>query len=108
MAFGVNRQELINWKKRVKAGEIAFITHYWQDPRFPSCTSVTKVGCADVEKLIKWGEKYQLKQEWIHLDRDYPHYDLFAPRQIEILKAEGINDQIQRFNLIDGNNPHAK
>lgn len=35
MAFGINREELTRWKKAVSAGEIAFLTHYWLDPRFP-------------------------------------------------------------------------
>ncbi|MBU5594182.1 hypothetical protein KQI76_03310 [Amphibacillus sp. MSJ-3] len=99
MAFGIKRNELKKWQQHVLAGEIAFITHYWLDDRFPDCTSVTKVGCADLEKLIRWGKQYQLQPEWIHLDPQYPHFDLFAPRQAEILLAEGIEDQVNRFNL---------
>ncbi|KPC98263.1 hypothetical protein LR69_03534 [Geobacillus sp. BCO2] len=51
MAFGIRRHELAAWKEKVKRGEIAFLTHYWYDERFPHCTTVTKVGCADVENL---------------------------------------------------------
>jgi len=99
MAFGLKRSELKNWQEAVLAGKIAIITHFWLDDRFPGCTSVTKVGCADLEKLISWGKKYNLKQEWIDHDPKYPHFDLFAPIQLEILEAEGKQDQIERFNL---------
>lgn len=51
MAFGIKRKELVEWKKKVSQGEIAFLTHYWIDDRFPGMTTVTKVGCADLEKL---------------------------------------------------------
>lgn len=43
MAFGTNRTELSAWKRAVRAGEIAFLTHYWLDDRFPGCKTVTKV-----------------------------------------------------------------
>lgn len=99
MAFGIKRAELKNWQQKVLANEIAFITHYWMDDRFPHATSVTKVGCADLEKLIDWGKKHQLRAEWIDLDRKYPHFDLFAPIQKEILAKEGYLDQIKRFQL---------
>ena len=99
MAFGIDRNELRNWQQKVLAGEIAFLTHFWRDDRFPDSTSVTKVGCNDLEKLIKWGEQYQLKPEWIDMDPKYPHFDLFRPLQKEILKQEGQTDQIKRFNL---------
>ena len=66
MAFGITRQELMNWKRQVKRGEIAFLTHYWQDERFPNATTVTKVGCNQITKLIEWGNQYGLKKEWIH------------------------------------------
>lgn len=99
MAFGINRAELKKWQQSVLANEIAFITHYWLDERFPHATSVTKVGCADLNKLIEWGKQYQLRPEWIDLDPKYPHYDLFAPIQKEILTSEGHFDQIERFQL---------
>lgn len=99
MAFGIKREELKRWQKKVLSGEIAFLTHYWQDDRFPDSTSVTKVGCNDLSKLTKWGEKYHLKPEWIDMDPKYPHFDLFSPTQKVILEQEGIIDQIERFNL---------
>ncbi|MRG85283.1 hypothetical protein [Salinibacillus xinjiangensis] len=99
MAFGVKRNELVSWKKAVKEGQIAFITHYWLDNRFPNSTSVTKVGCSDVKKLEKWGKKYGLKPEWIHRDERYPHFDLFGKFQQEILKAEKQFDQMDRFGI---------
>jgi hypothetical protein len=98
MAFGVNRKELNDWKERVKNGEIALLTHYWLDERFPNIWTVTKAGCADIEKLYKWGKRYGLKKEWIHMRHDgYPHYDLMGETQIRILKEEGLEDHIKRF-----------
>lgn len=97
MAFGINREELKKWKQNVREGRIAIITHYWQDDRFPESTSVTKVGCNDLAKLMKWGKKYNLRAEWIHLDEKFPHFDLFGAKQREILKAENKIDQIERF-----------
>lgn len=88
MAFGISRSELENWKQQVAAGEIAFITHYWLDSRFPGCKTVTKAGCSDIEKLATWGEQYGLRREWIHAREKYPHFDLLGDRQIAILKAE--------------------
>lgn len=98
MAFGIKRNELKEWKKRVNNGEIAFLTHYWLDERFPDCYTLTKVGCSDVNKLIAWGKQYGLKQEWIH-EHTYPHFDLFSLRQKKILLKEGLFDHIERFNL---------
>ncbi len=43
MAFGINREELKHWKKQVAQGDIAFLTHYWFDKRFPQFNTVTKV-----------------------------------------------------------------
>ena len=99
MAFGISRSELKNWQQAVLAGEIAFLTHYWLDDRFPQSTSVTIVGCANLDKLIEWGNQYQLDPAWIDIDPKYPHFDLFAPIQKEILAKEGYTDQIKRFNL---------
>ncbi|WP_226034841.1 hypothetical protein [Aquibacillus saliphilus] len=99
MAFGIKRYELNSWKQSVKNGEIAFLTHYWLDSRFPDCTTVTKVGCADIDKLIKWGEQYGLSTSWIHQDKNFPHYDLFGDRQKQILFSENQINQIRRFNL---------
>lgn len=96
MAFGISRAELNQWKTAVSSGRIAILTHYWEDERFPGCTSVTKIGCSDQEKLIQWGEQYGLKPEWIHRSK-YPHFDVFGSRQEAILKAEGLESQLQRF-----------
>ncbi|MGR3764400.1 hypothetical protein [Rossellomorea sp. NS-SX7] len=98
MAFGVNRRELNTWKDRVSRGEVAFITHFWLDDRFPNVRSVTKAGCADIEKLSEWGKKYGLKREWIHKRHDgFPHYDLMGETQLYVLKEEGLDDHIKRF-----------
>lgn len=96
MAFGIKRNELQKWKNRVDQGEIAIITHYWEDERFPGCTSVTKVGCSNVNKLKKWGEKYMLNPKWIHRNR-YPHFDVFGSKQEEVLKQEMRMEQLNRF-----------
>ncbi|WP_210366858.1 hypothetical protein [Bacillus sp. REN3] len=91
MAFGINREELHEWKQRISRGEIAFLTHYWLDDRFPGCKTVTKVGCNDLTKLENWGRKHRLKPEWIDRRKpDFPHYDLFGKIQEEILNKEGI------------------
>lgn len=98
MAFGIKRSELLKWKDDVKQGKIAILTHYWEDNRFPNCTSVTKIGCSDIKKLIKWGELYGLCVKWIHYSK-YPHFDVFGDKQWEILCKEGKNEQIKRFKL---------
>jgi hypothetical protein len=95
MAFGIKKQEVREWKQKIDDGEIAFLTHYWLDDRFPGCKTVTKVGCHDLEKLADWGRKYGLKKEWIHHRRDgYSHFDLIGDRQIEILHREGLHHHI--------------
>lgn len=99
MAFGIKRETLIKWKQDVKDGKIAFLTHYWLDDRFPGCKTVTKVGCSNLDKLIAWGKRYDLKKEWIHLDPDYPHFDLFGDTQKKILVAEDKWDHIEKFRL---------
>ncbi|MGP4059938.1 hypothetical protein [Halobacillus sp. H74] len=99
MAFGVKRAELDAWKERVKAGEIAILTHFWLDERFPGCDTVTKVGCADLDKLEKWGDKHSLEAAWIHRDPYHPHFDLFGDRQYEILVKENCWNHIERFRL---------
>jgi hypothetical protein len=97
MAFGIKREELQAWKDKVKRGEIAFITHYWIDERFPGMKTVTKVGCADLERLKKWGEKYGIPSHFIHNRAGYPHFDLLGKRQIEILTKENMLEQLKRF-----------
>ncbi|WP_249869652.1 hypothetical protein [Oceanobacillus saliphilus] len=99
MAFGLKRSELLAWKKNVEDGKIDFLTHYWLDDRFPGCKTVTKVGCSDLDKLKAWGKGYGLKEQWIHIDEKYPHYDLFGESQKSILKKENKWDQIERFRL---------
>lgn len=99
MAFGITREELQQWKNAVSRGDIAFLTHYWEDERFPHCTTVTKVGCANVEKLKQWGARYGLRAEWIDPHESYPHFDLFGETQIHVLQTEKINDQLERFRL---------
>ncbi|RFA37330.1 hypothetical protein CAI16_02330 [Virgibacillus dokdonensis] len=100
MAFGISRQELQYWKQKVRAGEIAFLTHFWLDYRFPKCTTVTKAGCKDIQKLIAWGKKYHLQPDWIDQKADFPHFDLFGEKQKYILEKEGEWDQIERFQLL--------
>jgi len=95
LAFGIKRKELESWKQKIDKGEIAFLTHYWLDDRFPDCKTVTKVGCQNLIELEQWGRRYGLKKEWIHHRRDgYSHFDLLGAKQREILKAEGIADKL--------------
>jgi hypothetical protein len=95
MAFGLRREELNAWKKRIDAGEIAFLTHYWIDKRFPQANTVTKVGCSDINKLKKWGTQYGLRPEWIHYRKDgYSHFDLIGEIQKSILQKEGLLEHI--------------
>lgn len=95
MAFGIKRSEVIEWKQKIDNGEIAFLTHFWLDDRFPGCNTVTKVGCQDLELLASWGGKYGLKKEWIHHRKDgYSHFDLIGERQKEILRSEGLFEHI--------------
>lgn len=99
MAFGINRTELIQWKNAVMNGQIAFLTHFWTDERFPGSFTVTKVGCNDLDKLIAWGKKYGLKTNWIHNHKEFPHFDLFGEQQKSILQREEQWEQINRFRL---------
>lgn len=99
MAFGINKEELNEWKQKVESGEIAFLTHYWLDDRFPEINSVTKVGCKDIHLLTMWGKKYSLDPKWIHHRSGYPHYDLMGKTQARILKAESLYEHIERFSV---------
>jgi hypothetical protein len=99
MAFGIKREELKEWKETVLSGEVAFLTHYWYDARFPQYKTVTKAGCADIQKLVNWGSKYGLKEAWIHNREQFPHFDLLGETQLEILEKEDKTDQITRFQL---------
>ncbi|AZN43576.1 hypothetical protein [Paenibacillus albus] len=99
MAFGIKREELNVWKKRVASGDIAFITHYWHEPRWDGITTVTKVGCSDIAKLEAWCRSQGLDPAYIHRRQPFPHYDLIGRKQLEILRREGYEDQITRFKL---------
>ncbi|MDM5212779.1 hypothetical protein ACDZ29_21720 [Peribacillus sp. RS7] len=95
MAFGIKRVDVVTWKQRIDQGQIAFLTHYWIDDRFPGCKTVTKVGCKDLGRLSEWGKKYGLKKEWIHHRKDgYSHFDLLGDKQKEILEAEEIKERL--------------
>jgi hypothetical protein len=99
LAFGITRQELQQWKAAVTRGEIAFITHYWIDPRFPGMKTVTKVGCSNPQLLTAWCTANGLNPAYIHQRPPFPHYDLFGRKQIEILQKEQLWDHLQRFGL---------
>ncbi|MFF2090371.1 hypothetical protein [Paenibacillus sp. NPDC058174] len=99
MAFGIKRAEMNEWKRKVSQGEIAYLTHYWLDPRFPNMKTVTKVGCSDLDKLAAWCRDNGLNPRYIHAREEYPHFDLLGPKQIEILKREKLFDQLERFHL---------
>jgi hypothetical protein len=95
LAFGISRKDLMQWKSKIDEGEIAFLTHYWIDERFPDCKTVTKVGCRDLNKLIIWGKQYGLKPEWIdYRQQGYSHFDLLGQKQKDILMKEGLTDHI--------------
>lgn len=99
MAFGIKRQELAEWKKRVAQGELAYLTHYWIDSRFPGVKTVTKVGCSDLDRLEKWCREHGLDPQYIHRRQPFPHFDLLGRRQKEILLEEGLTEHIERFRL---------
>ncbi|MBO0997660.1 hypothetical protein IOC57_07860 [Bacillus sp. SD075] len=95
MAFGIKRVDVVAWKQKIDQGQIAFLTHYWVDDRFPGCKTVTKVGCNDLGRLSEWGKTYGLKNEWIHHRKDgYSHFDLLGDKQAEILRAEDIKERL--------------
>ncbi|WP_458126276.1 hypothetical protein [Paenibacillus sp. Z3-2] len=99
MAFGIKRQELAAWKEQVARGEIAYLTHFWIDNRFPGITSVTKVGCADLERLDRWCNDHGLDPRYIHRRQPFPHFDLMGSKQKEILIQEGMTDHVVRFHM---------
>ncbi|THF79540.1 hypothetical protein [Cohnella fermenti] len=100
MAFGIKRAELAEWKRRVEDGEIAYLTHFWLDPRWPGITTVTKVGCSDRNRLAEWCIANGLSPRYIHDRDEYPHFDLIGPKQREILLRAGLEDQLARFRLL--------
>lgn len=99
MAFGIKRHELQQWKEAVTRGEIAFLTHYWIDPRFPAMKTVTKVGCSNLDLLAAWCRSNGLNPAYIHNRPPFPHFDLLGPKQREILRKEHQWDQLERFKL---------
>lgn len=99
MAFGISRAELSAWKRAVSRNEIAYLTHYWIDPRFPHIHCVTKVGCADLHKLQQWCKLHDLPVQYIHQREPFPHFDLIGPKQKEILAEAGLHSHIERFRL---------
>ncbi|GKU79759.1 hypothetical protein [Paenibacillus sp. L3-i20] len=99
MAFGISRDEMIRWKSTVAGGEIAFLTHYWLDPRFPGMKTVTKVGCSNLDKLSEWCRSNGLNPHYIHARDQYPHFDLLGKKQVEVLLQEKLFDHLERFNI---------
>ncbi|MBB3151172.1 hypothetical protein FHS16_001215 [Paenibacillus endophyticus] len=102
MAFGIKRSEIETWKAAVSRGEVAFLTHYWLDPRFPGMKTVTKVGCSDLEKLASWCRANGLNPKYIHAREQYPHFDLMGAKQLEILRSANQREQLERFGMVDG------
>ncbi|GLX69225.1 hypothetical protein [Paenibacillus glycanilyticus] len=100
MAFGISRSEMGAWKEAVGRGEIAFLTHYWVDPRFPGIKTVTKVGCSDLNKLAQWCKEQGLNPKYIHRRDPFPHFDLLGSKQREILLRENQHEQLERFRLL--------
>ncbi|MGE7822796.1 hypothetical protein [Paenibacillus sp. NPDC093718] len=99
MAFGISRQELQQWKQKVAQGDIAFLTHYWYDKRFPEFRTVTKVGCSNIQRLEDWCVSNGLNPEYIHYRLPYPHFDLIGRKQTELLQKYSLDDHITRFGL---------
>ncbi|WP_409347133.1 hypothetical protein [Paenibacillus sp. MBLB4367] len=99
MAFGITRDELAVWKAAVSRGEIAYLTHYWIDPRFPGIKTVTKVGCADLGVLADWCRAHGLNPQYIHNRPPFPHFDLIGPKQKQILLQEGLTEHVERFRM---------
>lgn len=100
MAFGITRSEMNAWKAKVSGGEVAFLTHYWLDPRFPTMKTVTKAGCSDLDKLKRWCIANGLNPNYIHARTEYPHFDLLGSKQREILLKENLQEQLTRFHLL--------
>ncbi|GLB60788.1 hypothetical protein [Cytobacillus sp. NCCP-133] len=109
MAFGLRKADIREWKMKIDQGEIAFLTHFWIDDRFPGCNTVTKVGCSDLNKLIAWGKIHNLKPEWIDFRNDgYSHFDLVGERQKKILKKENLLGQLRRLQGVGVNGQHQE
>ncbi|MGD6816036.1 hypothetical protein ACQCVE_03040 [Metabacillus sp. 113a] len=99
MAFGIKREDLQQWKRAVARGEIAFLTHFWQDDRFPEAKSVTKAGCSDIRKLADWGKGFGLQEQWIDSRSDFPHFDLMGAKQAEVLMHYKMYKTMQKFKI---------
>ncbi|MFC4735702.1 hypothetical protein ACFO4L_03800 [Bacillus daqingensis] len=104
MAFGVTKQELAAWKRSVRSGNVAFLTHFWYDKRFPQYNTVTKAACSDRGRLIEWGLTYGLHETWIHEDRLYPHFDLIGADEFRILEQEGELEKLLKLRMRAGSN----
>ncbi|QKS71330.1 hypothetical protein FLK61_31990 [Paenalkalicoccus suaedae] len=94
MAFGVTKDELRQYKIQAASGEIAFLTHFWFDERFPQHQTVTKAASNDKQRLIEWGKQYGLKEEWIHDDGHFPHFDLIGSTEWHVLHQENKADKL--------------
>ena len=67
MAFGIKRNELNEWKRAVLNGEVAFLTHYWLDDRYPDVKTVTRKECRVSRKRKDRGQiPNALILEWHH------------------------------------------
>ncbi|WP_026689772.1 hypothetical protein [Alteribacter aurantiacus] len=97
MAFGITRSELNVFKEKAQKGQIAIITHYWYDERFPEYKTVTKAACTNIDTLVNWGKKHGLKREWIHHQKGLPHFDLLGEHAKRVLKKEGLLSQLEKF-----------
>jgi hypothetical protein len=100
MAFGITRDELNQWKEAVSRGRIAYLTHFWFDPRFPEYNTVTKVGCSNLDRLTDWCITNGLPPKYIHNRSPFPHFDLIGPKQKDILLQNDLSEQLERFNII--------
>ncbi|WP_028610337.1 hypothetical protein [Paenibacillus harenae] len=100
MAFGIKRAEMELWKQAVARGDIAYLTHYWIDPRFPGMRTVTKVGCADLDKLSRWCVDNGLNPRYIHARSEYPHFDLLGSKQRDVLLQANQMEQLRRFGML--------
>jgi hypothetical protein len=98
MAFGVTKAELIHWRRKAEEGSVAFLTHFWQDARFPEYKTVTKAACSDRETLISWGKQHGLKADWIHTDSHFPHFDLIGESERRILELEGESAKLEELH----------
>lgn len=99
MAFGITREELAKWKEAVARGEIAYLTHFWIEPRYPGIRTVTKVGCSNLGVLADWCEANGLNPVYIHNRSPFPHFDLIGPKQAEILRRLNLYSHLERFRL---------